>query len=751
MTSDGSLSPLHDEAPPPNIVHAALQFLRILRRRKLCVVLSLMVAVLAGGAYFSVAPRRYEARASVLVLQTGRDVWSPTLSDDGPRTSLIPTFEKLFSSEVVLEGALQQLSDMPAGTRIDLEGVPREQHLEVLARNLRAAGTRNTNVIDVSYRSRSPQAAAAIVDAVVQSYLTYMAQNHKNVSVELVATLDQERLQIQEQFRRKERELAEARSRAGDLGLKQADGQLHPAVERAVSVNQKLVAVQAERLQLQASLNAIQQAAAAGGDLQQHLAAVEPLVGSDLLRSGLGLSEFDQRIVPELEARLLNDQARLRSVSEHYGPNHPQVVQLRESIENTRRYLAEFQDRLGQRYSQVNQTRLGETLVSIVSERLSSIRAYEAELIRHYRQAEAEAIRHNDRFMEVTLLEHDLERLRELHDTLLNRITNLDIQQNQADVRVAIVNEPRVDPRPVSPRLRMVALMCLLVGCGIGALLAYVLDLLDDRFRSPEQLRHELGAQVLAVIPQIAAGAGAGEPVARTNDPATTEAFRTLRTTLAFSGEERSRLVVTSAEPGDGKTTVISQLAAAFGVAGKRTLLIDADMRKPGLSRLFRMRGQPGLSDILRSDAELEPLCTARIRPSGLPGVDVLPCGPKPSDPLELLGRARFEDLLGWAETRYDQVLVDTPPVLAASDSAVAGRLTDGVLLVVQPQKNHRRLVLRAVDELNALRVRLVGIVANRIDPDAADGYYGYGYGYGYGEDEEDEPQDLGIEHRAAA
>ena len=124
----------------------------------------------------------------------------------------------------------------------------------------------------------------------------------------------------------------------------------------------------------------------------------------------------------------------------------------------------------------------------------------------------------------------------------------------------------------------------------LGAALAYVSDLLDNRFRSPEELADEVGGQVLAVIRRLPLGSS--DLLARADAPEM-EAFRTLRTTLAFSGDTRRRVVITSAEPGDGKTTVISHVAASFGVAGKRTLLIDADMRKPGLSNLFRVAGTP--------------------------------------------------------------------------------------------------------------------------------------------------------------
>ena len=233
-----------------------------------------------------------------------------------------------------------------------------------------------------------------------------------------------------------------------------------------------------------------------------------------------------------------------------------------------------------------------------------------------------------------------------------------------------------------------------------------------------------------------------------------------MRTTLAFSQESVGRLAVTSSEPGDGKTTVLANLGVAYAQVGKRTLLIDGDLRRPGLTSRFDLRAQCGLSDILRSDENVGQMCLETIRPSGIGKLDILPCGPRPSDPAELLSRERFSDLLGWAETIYDQILVDSPPILAASDVAIMGRLVDGVVVVVQPHKNHRRRVLRAVENLASMGVQMVGIVVNAVAGETKAGYYGYGgdysYGYGYGsgygaEQETDEISDASIAAHGAA
>jgi capsular exopolysaccharide synthesis family protein len=228
-------------------------------------------------------------------------------------------------------------------------------------------------------------------------------------------------------------------------------------------------------------------------------------------------------------------------------------------------------------------------------------------------------------------------------------------------------------------------------------------------------------------------------------DAPESEAFRTMRTALSLSEHPAHRMVISSAEPGDGKTTVLANLAVSYAQTDKRTLLIDADLRRPGLTATLGFKGTGGLSTIIRATGDVAEIAASNIRASGIEGLDVLPSGPRPSNPAEMLSSPRFTDLLGWAETVYDRVLVDSPPALAASDTAIVGRLVDGVILVVQPDKNRRRLVIRAAESLSLLKIRLLGVVINRIGPEKDGGYYGYGggYDYDYGVDRESEVPDV--------
>jgi capsular exopolysaccharide synthesis family protein len=256
----------------------------------------------------------------------------------------------------------------------------------------------------------------------------------------------------------------------------------------------------------------------------------------------------------------------------------------------------------------------------------------------------------------------------------------------------------------------------------------------------------QLGVPILAMVRKLTPIPGEGIATVHAHAmpyAVETEAFRTLRTALSLNNDICNRILITSSEPGDGKTTVSANLAVTFAQAGKRTLLVDADLRRPGFTTLLNLKGLPGVADILTSDQPVEITAPPLVQLTEVEGLEVLPVGFRRPNPSELLSSKEFIELLAWADSQYDRVIVDCPPVLAVSDAQVVGQLVDGAVLVVRPDKNHRRSVIRALDSFQSSGCRVLGVVANSITNDA--GTYGYGYGYnyeysdGYGHDEEAE------------
>ncbi len=716
-----------------HIAHVLLKFLLAVRYRKNVVIAATAACVLLGGLYYAAATRHYGAKAAMLITETGPDTLSSSITgEESLRRNTMPTFENMIRSAKVLEGALEKLGK---NDRVDLEGAPKERWIEILQNNIRSKTVRSTNILEVSYRSRDPQVAVNVVRAIVESYLNFMDKIHKGTTGEIAGILTRESRDTAEKLENKQEELVEARNRLGDMGFRSDSRALHPLVQRAVYFNEQFIAVQKRRVELEASLAAVEAAVRNGEDLGQHLLAIGDVVGREVLLAALGVSSRDSATQASLEQLLVSDRAQLNTIQQNLGPAHPEVVALKEKVRLTDEFLQGSQSRIAERASEMRESQLGPWLVQMVKQKLYQARYEEETLLSKFEETRDQAIALSGQTGEIELLEREIKRLSDRNDVLLNQIASLDLRQSGQEVRAHVTQEPVVVPRPISPRLGYVAFISLAGGFAVGLVLVHLLDALDDRFRSLEELQHRLGVSVLTVVQKMKSTEAVGlDGLSMYAAPtsAESEAFRTLRTALALTHPDSRRIVISSPEPGDGKTTILANLAVAFAQSDKKTLIIDADLRRPGLTNMMNMRGTYGLSEILRLDGDIVSLAAAHVRASGLNGLDILPSGPRPSNPAELLGSPRFSQLLAWAETIYDQILIDSPPALATSDAALTGRLVDGVILVVQPAKNRRRLVLRLVENLHLLKISVLGVVINRVGSDRERGYYGYHGGYAY-------------------
>lgn len=739
--------PTSGQAPlssPPGLgteaVHAAVSFARVVWQRRVYVLGCLLAATALGSLYYVTATPIYQATAQMLVERVGENLLGSSPSVELDNQSLIANQEALLTQPMVLEHAAQRLAAGPEEARVDLQGIPRHRWPEVLRSGLSVSSLRRTNLIGLNYRSKHPQAAVVVLQAVMDAYLDFVEEHHQSNSHSLLGTLERVRGEVEQKLAQAQEQLLATRRRVRSLGLERGDDTVHPAVQRVIQLNDHLVQIQEQRIELDAGLAALQQAIREGGDLREYLALVQPEVGTQLMNNSLGLGATQAQSSAAMERHLLDIRARLVGISEHYGETHPERLQLEQEIAQAERYLTQLQAGGDRHVEQLRQEQLAPMLLSMLKEKLAKTRLYERELQRELAKSEQEAVELSDGLSELAIAQRELDRHTRLHETLLTQMAGLDIGQNRAGLSVSVTGEPTADRRPVSPRLSLLAAMVLFVGGGLGLLVAYVSDLLDDRFRSPDELERQLRLPLLSVVRRlepIDAEGAASVLVHASPHAADAEPFRTLRTSLMLAGADERRIAVTSTQPGDGKTTVASNLAASFAQSGRRVLLIDGDLRKPGLSNLFKVRDREGLSTILSASEPVSEATPPRIVSSLIPGLSLIPCGPKPLDPSELLARMRMAELLAWAEQHFDLVIVDCPPALVASDALIVGRLVDQMMLVVRPDQNPRRMVIRAINALRSVQTPLRGIVANNVSNRSETNYYGYGYGhYGYGEDE---------------
>ena len=348
------------------------------------------------------------------------------------------------------------------------------------------------------------------------------------------------------------------------------------------------------------------------------------------------------------------------------------------------------------------------------------------------------------------------------YQSLFFRKQELEVDISLKRGEAELIAEAKTPTVPVSPKPRRAAILGAFVGFLLGVGLSFLREQLDDRIRSREDAERATGLPVLVDLPRIEGATVTGLPqaIAWPHGPLA-EAARSLRTSLTFLGVDKPirRILVTSPGPGDGKSTVAANLAAVYAQAGQTTILISGDLRKPTLEQIFDVdRGAKGLSEELVSLAkpkieqlpwtgngsqhQAKPTVTdldkigASLMPVGFEDLYLLPAGPTPPNPAELLASRRMRDLLQELDRFADIIIVDTPPLLAVTDAAALAPQMDAVVLVAALGETHRGAAKRAQELIANADVTYFTLVLNKVDPDT-DGYYRY---YDYYGDTQDKP-----------
>ena len=299
-----------------------------------------------------------------------------------------------------------------------------------------------------------------------------------------------------------------------------------------------------------------------------------------------------------------------------------------------------------------------------------------------------------------------------------------------APVKVSIIQPAPLPRAPTSPKPKLNLALGLLVGLVVGVAGAVLRETLDTSVKSPEQAEELVGAPMLGAI-SFDPDAATNPLVVHTSpSSARSEAFRQMRTNLQFVDIEHAlrSVVITSSVTGEGKSTTTCNLSLSLAQAGVRVILVEGDLRRPRVAEYMGLEGAVGLTSVLLGRVPIEDA----LQPWGDGTLQVLPSGPLPPNPSELLGGTGMEELLRQLEGLADIILVDAPPLLPVTDAAVLGAMTSGVLMLVRSNRTNREQVKRATSTANAVGATVPGVILNAVPTSGPDAY-GYGYGYGYG------------------
>jgi len=712
----------------PAPAHSNLRPLQLAWKHKGLVSLGVVLGGLLGALYYVQAQPVYQSAAQVLVIKKRPDAL-PLPGNDARMTIVedyLSTHQVLIKSPLIIGEAVQDgnLRDLPSFGGQD----PTGKIIESLKVTREIRENLPTNILNITYRGTVSADCGKVVNALIDSYRKFLNHNYQNVSDDTARLITQakdilwNKLSIAEEKYRKFR-------LDHPILWKTKEG-TSVVQERLQGIEAKRSALLVRQAELEARIALFKQAIEDKRSREELLAMVALSTGKLAAETG--------KAAPAPEDPLAALVLQEETLREDYGPDHPQLQSVRKRIALLRgqremegtpanvRPLDPVKVHLSLLEREAEDSRIG-------AERMAKLLKTE--------QDEAKKLVSYENLDDTYRTE--ISRNQQLWDSISKRLAEVNLLKDFGGFECQSISPAlagwKVGPKPV-PIFVVAAFLGLLVGLGM----AYLTEMSDQSFRTPEELRRRLGLPLIGHIPFFqpkapAPGISAAESpqlnpaLCAANQPKSreAEAYRVVRTSLFFSsrGGGHKVIQVTSPDVGDGKSTLVANLAVSIAQSGKTVLVIDCDFRRPRMHKLFDVKATHGLASVMMGAAEL----SDAIQASAVAGLSVLPCGPIPNNPAELLTQPRLKELLAQFRANYDFVIVDTPPLLAVTDPSVVAPHVDGILLTVRISKNGRPHAQRAKEILATLGANVLGVVVNGVGRDAEGyGYDKYHYGYSY-------------------
>jgi capsular exopolysaccharide synthesis family protein len=700
------------ETPPVPLSH----YLWVLRRHRWkiiafaasCVLVTVVVSARLQPIYESTATVDVDRQAPSEVV--GQDSTRSTAPNDADQ--FLATQIKLIQSDAVLRPVAEQfrLLDREGQLkRMSPEKAQETARAPVTLSRLKVTRPANTYLLLINYRSPDPSLAADVANAIANSYLAHTYDIRIRSSASLSTFMEKQLDELKAKMEKSGLALAQFEK---DLDVINPEEKTNILSARLLQLNTEYTTAQAERVQKEAAWNAMK-----SGSLE---AAQVSSQGQDLSKLNDNLNQARQRFA---------------LVKSTYGSTHPEYRKAASELAEVERQF------------DIARGNIAERIAVDYREALNR----EQLLQKTVAETKAEWDRINSRSFEYRQLKQEAEADKALYDELIRKIREADINAGFQNNNIRIADLARPPLRPMFPNVRLNILLALLISTILAIGAALLQDTLDTTLRDPNEASRFLGTDVIGTmpldrlaaqlpksavaIPSAAIVATPGQNEKRKGYYRSTsdfeEAVRTIRNTILlsdFEGRLRS-IVLTSAAPSEGKTTIAAHLAIANADRGKKTLLVDGDLRRPSIHAKFGLTPREGLSNVLTGELAWQDVV---VQVEGRPNLSVLAAGPGSHRAADLMG-PRLATLLDEFAKEYDLVFLDSPPLLGFAECLQMATAADGVLIVSLAGETKRKAVAEVISVLSRLRANIVGVVLNQVSPNtSSDGYSYYGY-YRYG------------------
>jgi len=565
---------------------------------------------------------------------------------------------------------------------------------------------RNSRLVDVNFQARDPALAATIVNTLSKAYID------QNLEIKLRAVQDAVRWlhsrieEEREKVERAEQALLRYKEQHGIITDFSSEVE-NVTAQKLAQLNTQVVEAESKRVEAETRY---QQAMAMVGTPDM-LDSIPEVLNNELIRQ-----------IKSMEVELYK---RMSELSRKYGQNHPKMMAIASELKTLEK----------RKTQEVNQ------VINSLKNEYEVTRAKENSLKDALVTQKSESLELNKKAIQYGVLRREAESAKHMYELLIKRFKEASLTEDMRTGNIRIVDRAEVPNHPVRPKKRLNLLLALIMGLVTGVGLAFFFEYLDNTIKLPEDVKQHLKIPYLGPVP-LFASEKAGNPDDGTHPDlvalhapksSASESYRGIRTSILFSSAESAPqvLLISSAAPKEGKTITTANLAVTMAQADGKTIILDCDMRRPTIHRLFGVSRDIGVSNLLVGGGSAkEAIVHTRI-----PNLDIIPCGPIPPNPSEILGSARMLTLLNGLRKLYVHILIDSPPSTAVTDAVVLSKSVDGVVMVVRTGDTAREIVKNGTAQFGAVGSHILGAVLNGVDM-RGDGYYYYQYYYYYyGED----------------
>jgi len=564
---------------------------------------------------------------------------------------------------------------------------------------------RNSRLVDVSMEAKDPVMSARMANALVSAFIGQNLETKLSAAKGAVEWLGERINDERKKVEISEKALLAYKEEHQIITDFSSDAE-NITAQKLAELNAQVLDAESQRVKVETRY----QQAISLEKTPDMLDSIPEVLSNDLIQE-----------IKKMEVVLFN---RMSELSKKYGRNHPQMKAIYSELADLKKRKALEAQRV----------------VNSLKNEYKLALAREESLKRALARQKTESLKLNKKAVQFGVLRREVESSRQMYELLIKRFKETSLTEEMKTGNIRIIDKAEVPKSPVKPKKKRNILLAVIVGLTLGIGTAFFLEYLDNTIKLPEDVKEHLKIPYLGPVPAITSNdipAHMARELVTVHSPksAASESYRSIRTGILFSSADEAprTIVLTSASSSEGKSITAANLGVVMANAGSRVLLLDCDMRRPRIHKIFDLDRKIGVSSILVGTGSAKDA----IVPSSVENLDILPVGPIPPNPSEIVGSKKMGLLLNDLKKKYDRVLIDSPPISAVTDAVILTQMADSLLLVVRAGETPRQVIQHALAQVRSVNANILGAVLNAVSV-GRDSYYYYQYYYYYYGDEGD-------------